>query len=225
MTLNVLYEDNHLLVINKPAGMLSQSDKTGDLSLVDNAKKYLKEKYKKPGNVFCGLVHRLDRPVSGVIILARTSKALERMNKQFQERSVNKIYEAMINERPGQESGTLTHWLVKDHTINKVKASNKLVKNGVKAVLDYELTNRTGSTYLLEIKLHTGRPHQIRTQLAKAIGPIIGDNKYGWKGKNDTGSIALHAKKIEFTHPVTKQQIVIEASTDTNPFWKKLGIE
>jgi len=218
----VLYEDNHLLIVNKPAGILSQSDRTGDTSLVDFYKDYIKVKYNKPGAVFLGLVHRLDRPVSGAVTLARTSKSLERMNQSFKERKVEKIYWAIVNQRPPREQGELEHWLVKDRKKNQVRAFQNSRKGAQKAELTYELKGRSSSSYLLEIKPVTGRPHQIRVQL-KAMGcPIQGDLKYGATKPNRDGNISLHAGLLRFEHPVKKDPIHIQAPLPKTQEWKEL---
>jgi len=218
--LDIVYEDNHLLVVNKPSGILVQGDRTGDASLVDECKNYIKHKYNKPGDAYLGLVHRLDRPVSGIVILTKTSKALDRMNEQFRKRMVEKYYWAMTDSAPGDLEGTLTHWLVKDQKKNIVTAFKKMKKDAVKAELDYKVIGRIGSNYLIEIKLITGRFHQIRVQL-KSIGcSIIGDIKYGYAKPNQDGSICLHARKVEFIHPVKKEPIILEAALPDSNQWR-----
>lgn len=207
----ILYEDNHLLVVNKPAGMLVQGDRTGIDSVVEICKNFIKIKYNKPGNVFLGLTHRLDRPVSGVVVLTKTSKALERVNQLFRQKEIEKIYWALTTVSPPEIKGTLTHWLVKDHRKNIVRAYNTKTKDAVRAELEYSLIGKIANEYLLEIKLITGRPHQIRVQL-KSIGcPIIGDVKYGFDKANNDGSICLHAKKLILLHPVKKEPMIFEA--------------
>ncbi len=201
----VMFEDNHLLVVNKPSGMLVQGDKTGDTPLSDHAKAYLAEKYKKPGAVFCGTPHRIDRPVSGTVVLARTSKALERISKMFQERQVDKTYWALTEKRPPKTEDTITHWLKKDTNKNFTHAYISNNKGGLEATLKYRLISAQGDRNLIEVKPITGRPHQIRAQLAKIGCPIIGDIKYGFAKPTKDGSIALHARAIAFEHPVKKE--------------------
>ncbi len=217
--LEVLYEDNHLLVVCKPAGILVQGDTTGDFSLVDLAKDYLKFKYRKPGKIFVGLVHRLDRPVSGVLLLARTSKALERMNQAFKDRKVVKTYWAAVESLPDQDKARLVHWLTKDSRRNVVHAYQKQRPGSLKAELNYELKGRSGKWFLLEIGLLSGRPHQIRTQL-KAIGcPIVGDLKYGSSRKTSNGSIMLHARRLELPHPVKGASVIVTADPQRAQPW------
>jgi len=207
----IIYEDNHLLVVDKPAGMLIQGDETGDNSLIEICKNYIKIKYNKPGNVFLGLPHRLDRPVSGVVVLAKTSKALDRINDQFRKRKVEKIYWAITHSTPPELEGKLIHWLVKDHKKNLVSAFKKEKKNAVKAELEYRVIGKISDENLIEIKLLTGRFHQIRVQL-KSIGcSIVGDLKYGFKNPNKDGSICLHAQKLKIAHPVLKEIMTFEA--------------
>ncbi|MBL3656999.1 RluA family pseudouridine synthase [Fulvivirga sediminis] len=208
---NVLFEDNHLLIVNKPGGVLVQADKTGDVTLAEHAKDYIKEKYNKPGDVFLGVIHRLDRPVSGAVTLARTSKALERMNKMFKEREVEKTYWAITTHRPPQTQDKLVHWLKKNQKINKTTAFNKQVKESKKAVLSYKLIGRIADYYLLEITLETGRPHQIRVQLAKIGCAIYGDVKYGEEKAAKDGNIYLHSRSISFNHPVRKEPVNVIA--------------
>ncbi|ELR70968.1 RNA pseudouridylate synthase, group 1 [Fulvivirga imtechensis AK7] len=217
---NIVYEDNHLLIVNKPAGLLVQGDKSGDITLAEQAKLYVKEKYDKPGDVFLGVVHRLDRPVSGAVILARTSKALERMNKLFKERRIDKIYWAITTHRPPNTAGELVHWLKKNTKINKTTAFNKEVSGSQKAVLSYKLIGRIGEHYLLEIKLMTGRPHQIRAQLAKMGCPILGDVKYGYNQPNKSGDIYLHSRSVSFEHPVKKQKMSFTAPVPNDQIWR-----
>lgn len=217
---HIIYEDNHLLIVNKPAGLLVQGDKTGDITLAEQAKLYIKEKYNKPGDVFLGVVHRLDRPVSGAIILARTSKALERMNKMFKERTLNKTYWAITTRKPPSTEGELVHWLKKNTKINKVTASNKEVSGSQKAILNYALIGRIGEHYLLEIKLLTGRPHQIRVQLAKIGCPILGDVKYGYAQANQDASIHLHSRSVSFEHPVKNEKMSFTAAVPKDQIWR-----
>jgi len=217
--LNVLYEDNHLIAINKSAGVLVQGDETGDEPLVETCKKYIKEKYNKPGEVFLGVVHRLDRPVSGVVVFARTSKALQRMNELFRDRQTKKIYWAIVGCKPKEESGTLVHWLVKSEKNNKVTAFSKENIDGQRAELNYQVLKRKFDYYLLEINPITGRSHQIRVQLASMGCMIVGDMKYGYDHPNPDKSICLHARQLTFIHPVKKETISIVAPLPKNEVW------
>lgn len=222
-TLQVIYEDNHLIAINKPPGALVQGDETGDTPLSETVKLYIKDRYKKPGDVFLGVIHRLDRPVSGVVVFARTSKALERMNVLFKERKIEKTYWAIVNDRPEPMNGRLTHFLLKEKTRNVVKAfdtRSSRAKNAKESILDYELIAEIGNQHLLEVHPLTGRPHQIRAQLSKVGYPIKGDLKYGALKPNEDGSICLHCRKLAFEHPVTKARIAIIANPPDNPYWK-----
>jgi len=218
--LTVIYEDNHLLAINKKAGTLVQGDATGDKPLADICKDYIKEKYKKPGEVFLGVVHRLDRPVSGVIIFARTSKALERMNALFRNKETQKTYWALVSNKPPVQSNTLIHWLVKDEKKNKTTAYKKENPEGQRSELSYKIISQKSGLFLLEVKPITGRPHQIRVQLASMGCPIVGDLKYGYDAPNEDASICLHAKQLEFIHPVKKEAVIITAELPKTPFWK-----
>lgn len=218
--MKVIYEDNHIIAVNKQAGEIVQGDKTGDLPLTEIVKKYIKKKYNKPGAVFLGLPHRLDRPTSGVLILARTSKALERLNKMFQKSEVRKTYWAIVEKRPQQHEATLVHFLKKNEKQNKSYAHDQQVKNSKKASLTYRLINSSDNYHLVEIDLHTGRHHQIRTQLAHIGCHIRGDLKYGAKRSNPDGSISLHARKIEFLHPVKKENIQIIAPLPKDNLWQ-----
>ncbi len=217
--LDVLYEDNHLLIVNKPAGELVQGDETGDEPLVERCKRYIKEKYNKPGEVFLGVVHRLDRPVSGVVVLARTSKALERMNELFRNRQTEKIYWAIVKNKPKEEVGTLVHWLVKNEKNNKVTAFAKENKDGQRSELNYHLLKYQSGFCLLEVNPITGRPHQIRVQLASMGCVIVGDVKYGYNLPNADKSICLHARQLTFIHPVKKEVISIKTPLPKNEFW------
>jgi 23S rRNA pseudouridine1911/1915/1917 synthase len=218
--LNVLYEDNHVIVINKSASDIVQGDKTGDETLPDKIKSYLKVKYDKPGNVFCGVVHRLDRPTSGAVVFARTSKALERLNAQFRDKETNKTYWAIVESKPEKEEATLVHYLKKNEKQNKSYATLHEVPGSKKAVLHYKLIDSSDRYYLLEVKLETGRHHQIRAQLS-SIGCVIkGDLKYGAKRPNSDGSIGLHACQLEFNHPTTKEVIKITAPVPNDPLWQ-----
>jgi 23S rRNA pseudouridine1911/1915/1917 synthase len=216
----ILYEDNHVIVINKLPSEIVQGDKTGDATLPDAIKAYLKEKYNKPGNVFCGVVHRLDRPTSGAVIFARTSKALERLNAQFREKETNKVYWAIVENKPEKASGRLVHFLRKNESQNKSYVVDAKTNGSKEAVLSYKLIKSSERYHLLEIELETGRHHQIRSQLA-AIGCIIkGDLKYGAKRSNEDGSICLHARKISFSHPTTKEIIEIIAPVPEVGIWR-----
>jgi len=218
--LEILYEDNHLIAVYKKPSDLSQSDKTGDAALDSETKKYLAVKYNKPGDVFLGVVHRLDRPVGGVMLFARTSKALERMNEVFRTREVKKIYLAVVRERPPEEEGVLTHFLKKNEKQNKTYVYDNEVKGSKKASLSYKLAGRSDRYFLLEIELHTGRHHQIRAQLAKIGCPVKGDLKYGYPRSNEDGSICLFARKLEFIHPVKKEKVSITAHFPQGDVWK-----
>lgn len=214
----VLYEDNHLLVVNKDAGILVQGDETGDEPLVDRCKRYIKEKYNKPGEVFLGVVHRLDRPVSGIVVLARTSKSLERMNKLFREKETHKVYWAISATRPKSE-GTLIHWLLKDEKKNKTTAYNRETPGAQRSELHYKLINERNGLFLIEVNPITGRPHQIRVQLASIGCPIKGDLKYGYPEANDDGNICLHARRLSFEHPVKKDPMNFEAPLPDKAYW------
>ena len=217
--MNILYEDNHIISINKQPSEIVQGDKTGDMPLTEKIKTYLKEKYNKPGNVFVGLAHRLDRPTSGVLVLARTSKALVRLNKMFQENEIQKTYWAVVNKKPPKQTDTLTNFLKKNQKQNKSYVYEKQVKGVKEASLTYELIANSDNFYLLEIKMHTGRHHQIRTQLAHIGCQIKGDLKYGFPRSNKDASIHLHARKISFIHPVSKQKISIIAEPPKDNLW------
>jgi 23S rRNA pseudouridine1911/1915/1917 synthase len=218
--LPVLYEDNHLLVLNKPSGVLVQGDATGDTPLVEWAKLYVKQKYQKPGAVFMGVVHRLDRPVSGVTVFARTSKALERMNALFRDRQPEKIYWAIVGNHPPKHEDTLIHWLLKDEKKNKTTYYTRETGNALRSELSYSVIAEKGGYCLLEVKPVTGRPHQIRVQLASMGCPIVGDVKYGYSQPNADGSICLHARSLAFVHPVKKEGLKIEAPLPQTEFWR-----
>jgi len=218
--LKVLFEDNHIIAINKQCGDIVQGDKTGDQTLGETVKGYLKEKYHKPGNVFLGVTHRLDRPTSGVVLFARTSKSLARLNELFQEGgAIHKTYWAVVDQKPESQMGELKHWLVRDTKQNKSFAYSNQRKESKLAHLSYRYLASSDRFHLLEIELHTGRHHQIRAQLA-AIGlHIKGDLKYGFSRSNSDGGIHLHARKIEFVHPVTGEAVLITAPPPNDPVW------
>jgi 23S rRNA pseudouridine1911/1915/1917 synthase len=216
----VLYEDNHLLIVNKSPGILSQGDASGDASLVDLCKDYIKEKFAKPGAVFLGLVHRLDRPVSGVVVLARTTKALQRMNELFRNKETKKVYWAIVKNKPPLPEGTLKHWLLKDEKKNKTTAFKKENPDSQYAELDYRVMASAAGLWLLEVSPLTGRPHQIRVQLSSMGCPIKGDVKYGDTDPNEDGSICLHAKQLSFQHPVQKIPLVVKAPLPRMGLWK-----
>ena len=214
--MNIIYEDNHLIAINKTGCDLVQGDSTGDEPLVDMVKEYIKKKYNKAGAVYLGIVHRIDRPVTGVVLFARTSKALVRMNKIFQEKEVKKTYWAIVKNLPPDDEATLKHYILKDSSKNKSYAYTKKRPGAKEAVLFYRLISSVAHYYLLEIDLLTGRHHQIRCQLAKIGCPIRGDLKYGYPRSNSNGGISLHAHKLEFIHPITKLPMSIVAPIPTN---------
>lgn len=216
-----IYEDNHLLIVNKPAGVLVQGDHTKDKPLVDYCKDYLKEKYNKPGAVFLGVVHRIDRPVSGIVVFARTSKALERMNKLFKNRKVYKTYWAVVKRKPWPVQGKLVHWLKKDTDRNVTTAYDKLEEGASKAELEYKTLGKLNDHFLVEVKPLTGRPHQIRVQLATLGCPIRGDLRYGFSKPNTDRSINLHAKGLYFEHPVKKEPVIIRAGLPEDQFWEQ----
>ena len=217
--MTVVYEDNHIIIVNKTASEIVQADKTGDTPLSETVKQYLKEKYQKPGNVFLGVTHRLDRPVSGLVIFAKTSKALTRLNEMFRAGEVKKTYWAVVKNAPKESEGELVHFLVRNEKQNKSYAYDKEVPNSKKAVLDYRLIGRSENYYLLEVDLKTGRHHQIRCQLAKMGCPIKGDLKYGFPRSNPDGSICLHARTVQFVHPVSKEMIQLTAPVPEGNLW------
>lgn len=223
MQLQILYEDNHLIAINKPAGYLVQGDQTGDTPLSEYVKDYIKIQYGKPGDVFLGVIHRLDRPVSGVLLFARTSKALARMNKLFQQQEVKKTYWAVTTEQPEPLSATLEHYLTKDSTRNIAKVYDQPSHrrpDAKKATLTYEMIGRLGKHCLLQVQPLTGRPHQIRAQLAHVGYPIRGDIKYGFPQPNDDGNIHLHCRSLSFVHPVKQETVVIKADPPDDDVWR-----
>lgn len=218
---SVIYEDNHLLIVNKTSGVLVQGDETGDTPLVELCKEYIKEKYQKPGAVFLGVVHRLDRPVSGVVVFARTSKSLERMNELFREKETKKTYWALVKNKPPKKSDTLIHWLIKDEKKNKTNFFTRETPGALRSELSYQVLGTAQAHWLLRVNPVTGRPHQIRVQLASMGCPIRGDVKYGYpQGNPDERSISLHAKSLEFIHPVKKEPLKVEASLPDDGFWK-----
>ena len=219
--LSVIYEDNHILVVNKAAGLLVQGDQTGDESLVDIAKRYIKDKYKKPGDVFLGLVHRLDRPTTGVIVLARTSKALTRLNQQFKDRLTKKVYRAVVSGSP-EPKARLEHFLRKNSSQNKSFHYPKNTLNTKHAILRYRYIEQLRSYHVLEIELETGRHHQIRVQLAAVGLHIKGDLKYGAKRPNQNGSIHLHAQSLALAHPTTKEEMKFIAPYPDDVIWNSL---
>ncbi len=218
--MTVLYEDNHIIVVNKERGEIVQGDKTGDVPLSDIVKDWIKEKYQKPGNVFLGVVHRLDRPVSGVVVFARTSKALSRLNEMFRTSEVHKTYWAIVKNRPKEMEGTLTHWLVRNEKQNKSYAYDVEKPGAKKAILDYRVIGASDRYSLLEVNLRTGRHHQIRCQLSKIGCPIKGDLKYGAERSNQDGSISLLARRVDFVHPVSRERIMVEAPLPNDPLWR-----
>jgi 23S rRNA pseudouridine1911/1915/1917 synthase len=217
--MEVLYEDNHLIAINKSNNDLVQGDDTGDTSLDQQVKRHLKEKYNKPGNVYLGVTHRLDRPVSGIVLFAKTSKALSRINRLFKEKSIEKIYWAIVKQPPELPNGYLKHHLVRNPQKNKSFSYDKPRKNSKEAVLTYKILASSDRYYLLEIRPETGRHHQIRSQLSKIGAPIKGDLKYGFPRSNKNGGISLHARKISFIHPVQKKNISITADPPRDNLW------
>lgn len=217
--LQVLFEDNHIIIVNKRAGDITQGDKTGDKPLSDVVKEYVKDKYNKPGLVFIGTVHRLDRPTSGIVIFARTSKALERLNKMLRDKTIKKTYWALVKNVPKATADTLTNFLKKDTKKNKSFVYKKEIEGSKNAILHYNVIKKLENYFLIEIDLETGRHHQIRTQLAHIGSAIKGDLKYGFPRSNKDGSISLHARKIKFIHPVSKEEIAITAPTPKDIIW------
>lgn len=219
--INILYEDNHIIAVNKNPSDIVQGDKTGDKPLGEFVKDYIKKKYDKPGEVYLGVVHRIDRPVSGVILFAKTSKALTRLNKLFQERTVKKTYWAVVKNKPAEESRRLVHYLKKNQQKNKSFAFKRKENGALLSELDYKVIKSLDSFYLLEVKPKTGRHHQIRVQLSSIGSPIKGDIKYGFKRTNSDASIHLHARKIEFVHPIKKEKIeIIAPPPSKDSIWK-----
>lgn len=218
--LQVLYEDNHIIAVNKRVGDIVQGDKTGDKPLSDVVKEYIKDKYNKPGEVFLGVVHRLDRPTTGIVIFARTSKALTRLNELFKNRETQKTYWAVVKKKPESNTGVLEHFLKRNEKTNTSKAHTKEVPESKKASLDYTVIKELNNYFALEINLHTGRHHQIRAQLSAIGSPIKGDLKYGFDRSNPDGGIHLHARKLIFVHPVSKENIEIIAPVPEDVVWK-----
>lgn len=218
--LQVLFEDNHIIIVNKRAGDIVQGDKTQDKPLSEVVKEYVKEKYNKPGNVFLGVVHRLDRPTSGIVIFARTSKALERLNKMLREKTIQKTYWAVVKNTPSKGQDTLINFLKKNPKNNKSSVFRKEIEGSKKAILHYSVIKKLDNYTLLEVDLETGRHHQIRTQLSFIGSPIKGDLKYGFPRSNKDGSIHLHARKIDFIHPVSKEKIELVAPVPQDVIWK-----
>lgn len=218
--MEVVYEDNHIIIVNKSCSEIVQGDKTGDKPLSEKVKEYLKDKYAKPGNVFCGVVHRLDRPVSGLVVFAKTSKALARLNNMFKDKEVKKTYWAIVADKPRNDEAVLENYLVKNERQNKSYAHPNPVQGSKKAILDYRVIGKSDRYYLLEVHLHTGRHHQIRCQLANIGCPIRGDLKYGARRSNPDGGISLHARHIEFVHPVSHITVSVTAPVPDEGVWK-----
>lgn len=220
--MTVVYEDNHIIIVNKTASEIVQGDKTGDVPLSETVKQYLKEKYHKPGNVFIGVTHRLDRPVSGLVVFAKTSKALSRLNEMFKNSEVKKTYWAIVKQTPAETEGELVNYLVRNEKQNKSYAYDSEKPGSKKAILHYRLIARSDNYSLLEVDLKTGRHHQIRCQLAKMGCPIKGDLKYGFPRSNPDGSICLHARRVRFVHPVSKELIDVVAPVPSDNLWRSL---
>ena len=225
MNLSVLYEDNHLIAVNKRSGDIVQPDKSGDIALEDLVKEYIKLKYNKPGAVFLGVTHRIDRPVSGIVLFARTSKALERVNTLFREKTIKKTYWAIVANRPEQTEATLTNFIRRNEKQNKSFISTKATTDSKEAILEYKLLSSISKYHLLEVLLHTGRHHQIRCQLAHMGSPIKGDLKYGYPRSNPDGGIDLHARKLEFIHPVTQVPVCIIAPVPKGGIWENFDLK
>jgi 23S rRNA pseudouridine1911/1915/1917 synthase len=221
--MTVIYEDNHIIAVNKTNSEIVQGDKTGDTPLSEMIKLYLKEKYQKPGNVFIGVVHRLDRPVSGLVLFAKTSKALARLNEMFKNGEIKKTYWAIVKNQPTEPQGALVHYLTRNEKENKSYVCDKQMRGSKQAILYYKVAGHSKNYYLLEIELKTGRHHQIRCQLAKIGCPVKGDLKYGFSCSNQNGGICLHARRVSFLHPISKEKIELEASVPENSLW--MGFE
>ena len=215
----VIYEDNHVIIVNKRAGDIVQGDKTGDKPLSDVVKEYIKDKYNKPGNIYLGVVHRLDRPTTGIVLFSKTSKALPRLNKLFAERKAHKTYWAIVKNAPNKPQDTLINWLKKNPKNNKSTAHPKEITDSKKAILHYKLIKTLDNYFLLEVELETGRHHQIRAQLSNIGSPIKGDLKYGFDRSNKDASISLHARRLQFTHPVSNNSIDVTAALPDDPIW------
>ena len=221
--MQVLYEDNHLIIVYKEAGEIVKADKSGDIPLSEIVKQWLKAKYNKPGNVFLGVVHRLDRPVSGLVIFAKTSKALTRLNNMFRNGEIHKTYWAIVTRPPFEPEATLTDWLVRNERQNKSYAYNHQVPTSKKSILHYKVINQTDHYTLLEVNLMTGRHHQIRCQLSNMDCPIKGDLKYGAPRSNPDGGISLLSHRVEFVHPVSKETICVESPLPKDNLWQAIG--
>ena len=221
--MEVVYEDNHIIIVNKAVGEIVQGDKTGDEPLVETLKRWLKEKYNKPGNVFCGVTHRIDRPVSGLVVFAKTSKGLSRMNELFREGKVKKTYWAIVKNRPPKDEDTLTHYITTNERLNKSRTSDTPKPDSVKAVLKYRVIAHGDNYHLLEVNLLTGRKHQIRVQLSAIGCPIKGDLKYGAQRSNPDGGISLQSHRIEWGHPVSGEQIDVTAPVPPDNLWQALA--
>lgn len=221
INIDVIFEDNHLIAVNKKSGEIVQGDKTGDEPLSERVKKYLKVKYNKPGNVFLGTIHRIDRPTSGIVIFAKTSKALSRMNEKFRQNKISKTYWAIVKNRLPKKNDLLEHYLLKNQKKNKSFLSTE--EKGKFSILEYNFLNNLNNYFLYEIFPKTGRHHQIRVQLSTMGSPIKGDLKYGAKRSNPNGGINLHAKKIDFNHPVTKKSVSIEANCPKEKIWNSIN--
>ena len=221
INIDVIFEDNHLIAVNKKSGEIVQGDKTGDEPLSERVKKYLKVKYNKPGNVFLGTIHRIDRPTSGIVIFAKTSKALSRMNEKFRQNKISKTYWAIVKNRLPKKNDLLEHYLLKNQKKNKSFLSTE--EKGKLSILEYNFLNNLNNYFLYEIFPKTGRHHQIRVQLSNMGSPIKGDLKYGAKKSNPNGGINLHAKKIDFNHPVTKESVSIEANCPKEKIWNSIN--
>ena len=221
--MEIVYEDNHLIIVNKACGEIVQGDRTGDEPLVETLKQWIKEKYQKPGNVFCGVIHRIDRPTSGLVVFARTSKGLSRMNELFRKGEVHKTYWAIVQNRPPKQTDTLTHWLVAHEKGNRTEVFDAPKEGAQKAVLKYRVIAEGERYHLLEVELLTGRKHQIRAQLSHIGCPIKGDLKYGARRSNPGGGISLQSHRICFQHPVSKLEIDITAPPPPQPLWQALA--
>lgn len=220
--MQVIYEDNHIIIVSKASGEIVQGDKTGDEPLSETVKQYIKEKYQKPGNVFLGVVHRLDRPVSGLVIFTKTSKSLSRLCNMFRDGDIHKTYWALTKNRPAREEGTITSWLVRNEKQNKTYSYDHEVKNSKKAILKYKVIGQTDNYTLIEVNLLTGRHHQIRCQLASIGCPIKGDLKYGSPRSNPDGSISLLSHRVQFVHPVSKESIDVVAPIPDDNLWRDI---